>query len=175
MKSDPFERSFALMGRTADYSKQSCSIAAAMQVVGDPWTLLIVRDAFGGTRRFEQWQEHLGVARNVLASRLKRLVADGVMEARLYSHRPPRREYVLTKKGRDLYPVLMTMLTWGERHLTGACEEGPRFKHAACGQPFRARIHCEACGEPTAPHELILVSSPDMKIDEDRPAEKVAA
>lgn len=138
-----------------------------MQVVGDPWTLLIVRDAFGGTRRFEQWQERLGVARNVLASRLKRLVAEEVMEARLYSQRPPRREYVLTKKGRDLYPVLMTMLTWGERYVTESCG-APTFKHKNCGQPFRARIHCEACGEPTAPHDLVVVAAPGLRIDESR-------
>ena len=159
------------MGRTADYSKQSCPIAAAMQVVGDPWTLLIVRDAFGGTRRFEQWQERLGVARNVLASRLKRLVGEGILEARLYCQRPPRREYVLTKKGRDLYPVLMTMLTWGERYAGEACShglgEGGAFKHKNCGQPFRARIHCEACGEPTAPHDLIMTTPPSLKSDDE--------
>ena len=70
------------MGRTADYSRQSCSIAATLEVIGDPWTLLVIRDAFNGVRRFEQWQERLGVARNVLAARLKTLVAHGVMEAR---------------------------------------------------------------------------------------------
>lgn len=129
-----------------------------MQVVGDPWTLLIVRDAFSGVRRFEQWQERLGVARNVLASRLKRLVAEEIMDARLYSQRPPRREYVLTRKGRDLYPVLLTMLTWGERYAASACEGGARFQHKSCGQPFRARIHCEACGEATSPHDLVVVN-----------------
>ena len=90
------------MGRTADYTNERCSIAATLEVVGDPWTLLILRDAFAGVKRFEQWQERLGVARNVLASRLKTLVAHGVMEAQRYSERPPRQEYVLTAKGLDL-------------------------------------------------------------------------
>ena len=83
------------MGRTADYSRQSCSIAATLEVIGDPWTLLVIRDAFHGVSRFEQWQERLGVARNVLAARLKSLVQHGVLEPRLYSERPPRNEYVL--------------------------------------------------------------------------------
>src|SRR5689334_20570476 len=90
---------FAVMGRTADYSKESCSVAAALQVVGDPWTLLILRDAFLGVRRFDDWQARLGVARNVLASRLKSLVEQGVLETRLYSQHPPRKDYVLTRKG----------------------------------------------------------------------------
>ena len=153
------------MGRTADYSKQNCAIAAAMQVVGDPWTLLIIRDAFMGVRRFEQWQERLGVARNVLASRLKTLVSAGIMDARLYCTRPPRREYVLTKKGRDLYPVLMTMLTWGERYVHAEADAPPAFRHVACGQGFRARIHCEACGEPTGPHDLVAVTAPSLRTE----------
>ena len=105
------------MGRTADYSQQRCAIAATLEVVGDPWTLLILRDAFQGVRRFEQWQERLGVARNVLAARLKSLVGYGVMETRRYSERPPRHEYVLTAKGRDLSNVLLTMAEWGDRHV----------------------------------------------------------
>lgn len=153
------------MGRTADYSKQNCAIAGAMQIVGDPWTLLIIRDAFMGVRRFEQWQERLGVARNVLASRLKTLVANGVMDARPYSTRPPRKEYVLTKKGRDLYPVLMTMLTWGERYVHPEAELAPAFRHTACGQGFKARIHCESCGEPTGPHDLVAVHVPTLRTE----------
>ena len=104
------------MGRTADYSRQSCSIAATLEVIGDPWTLLVIRDAFNGVSRFEQWQENLGVARNVLASRLKSLVQHGVLEPRLYSERPPRNEYVLTAKGKDLYGVLVTPVSY--THLT---------------------------------------------------------
>src|ERR1700689_4276181 len=115
------------MGRTADYSQQVCSVAATLEVVGDPWTLLILRDAFAGVRRFEQWQERLGVARNVRAAGLKSLVAYGVMDKRLYSEHPPRHEYVLTAKGRDLYGVLLTMAAWGDRHVYGGAGRAVPF------------------------------------------------
>jgi DNA-binding HxlR family transcriptional regulator len=142
------------MGRTADYSDQVCSVAATLEVVGDPWTLLILRDAFAGTRRFEQWQEQLGVARNVLAARLKSLVAHGVLEKHLYSEHPPRSEYALTAKGRDLYAVLLTMVDWGDRHVYGG-QGGPlTFIHRGCGQRFYPSLHCRACGEPVGPGEL---------------------
>jgi DNA-binding HxlR family transcriptional regulator len=142
------------MGRTADYSQQVCSVAATLEVVGDPWTLLILRDAFAGVRRFEQWQEHLGVARNVLAARLKSLVEHGVLERRLYSERPPRWDYVLTAKGRDLFGVLVTMAQWGDRHVYGASGGPVRYVHHGCGQPFTAVLTCQACGATTAPGEL---------------------
>lgn len=133
------------MGRTADYSRQRCPIAATLEVVGDPWTLLILRDAFAGVNRFEQWQERLGVARNVLAARLKALVAHGVLETRRYSERPPRQEYVLTERGRELRGVLLTMYDWGERHVYGAGKGPNRMVHN--GHPYRPRLVCDTCGE----------------------------
>jgi DNA-binding HxlR family transcriptional regulator len=141
------------MGRTADYSHQTCGIAGTLEVVGDPWTLLILRDAFRGVRRFEQWQERLGVARNVLASRLKSLVAHGVLETRRYSERPPRNEYVLTDKGQALRPVLLTMADWGNRHVYG--DKAPlRFVHDHCGHDFTPKLVCEHCGEGLIPGDL---------------------
>jgi DNA-binding HxlR family transcriptional regulator len=141
------------MGRTANYSRQTCGIAGTLEIVGDPWTILILRDAFLGVRRFEQWQERLGVARNVLAARLKTLVAHGVMEARPYSTRPPRNEYVLTAKGQDLRGVLLTLADWGNRHVYDGA--GPvQFIHDHCGQPFTPRIACQACGEALIPGDL---------------------
>ena len=142
------------MGRTADYSKQSCAVAATLEVVGDPWTLLILRDAFQGVRRFEQWQEKLGVARNVLAARLKALVENGVLTTRLYSERPPRKEYLLTPKGRDLRAVLLTMADWGDTHVYGQ-DAGPSVRiHDSCGKPFKPRLTCECCGEALAPGDI---------------------
>ncbi|MBN8529354.1 MAG: helix-turn-helix transcriptional regulator [Caulobacterales bacterium] len=135
------------MGRTADYSRQSCSIAATLEVIGDPWTLLVIRDAFQGVSRFEQWQERLGVARNVLAARLKTLVAHGVLEQRLYSERPPRNEYVLTAKGKDLSDVLLTMHSWGSQHLYGEEDSGVTFTHKPCGSELSPRLACSCCGE----------------------------
>jgi DNA-binding HxlR family transcriptional regulator len=135
------------MGRTADYTNERCAIAATLEVVGDPWTLLILRDAFQGVKRFEQWQERLGVARNVLAARLKSLVANGVLEPRRYSERPPRQEYVLTPKGRALSPVLLTMAEWGDQHVYGLGKGPVHFVHKTCGCDFHPKLACEACGE----------------------------
>ena len=135
------------MGRTADYSKQSCSIAATLEVIGDPWTLLVIRDAFQGVRRFEQWQERLGVARNVLAARLKTLVQHGVLEPQLYSERPPRNEYVLTAKGKDLSDVLVTLHGWGAKHVYGEETAGVDIVHTSCGHSLEPRIACGCCGE----------------------------
>jgi DNA-binding HxlR family transcriptional regulator len=148
------------MGRTADYSQQICSVAATLEVVGDPWTLLILRDAFAGVRRFEQWQENLGVARNVLAARLKSLVGHGVLIRRPYSEHPPRCEYILTPKGKDLLGVLVTMGAWGDQHLYGArgCPVG--YVHKDCGQRFVPTLVCEACGEPVQAKDLARAGGP---------------
>jgi len=151
------------MGRTADYSAQSCSIAASLEVIGDPWTLLVIRDAFQGVSRFEQWQERLGVARNVLAARLKLLVAHGVLEPRLYSERPPRNEYVLTQKGKDLSDVLLTMHAWGSKHLYGEVDAGVVIKHRSCGHELTPRLACDCCGE------LVKRSDIEMTVTDDRP------
>ncbi len=150
------------MGRTADYSKERCSVAATLEVVGDPWTLLILRDAFRGVRRFDQWQESLGVARNVLAARLKTLVAHGVLEKRRYSEHPPRFEYRLTDKGKDLRPVLITLSDWGDRHVYG--EKGPlHFLHEPCGHKLRPGLICMDCGEPVEPRSLRMIHNPESQ------------
>ena len=140
------------MGRTANYSKEHCSVAATLSVVGDPWTLLILRDAFYGVQRFDDWQTRLGVARNVLAARLKTLVEHGVLETRLYSDHPPRKDYVLTRKGRDLQPVLLMLKAWGDRHVYGA--SAPLEISHSCGAPLNAQLVCEACGEPVSGSDL---------------------
>jgi len=99
-----------------DYDNQNCSIARTLEVVGERWTLLIVRDALAGLHRFEEFQESLGIARNVLTERLNRLVEDGVLERVRYCERPERYEYVLTDKGRDLNVALMSLMQWGDRY-----------------------------------------------------------
>src|SRR4051812_25620460 len=98
------------------YDDQTCSVARALEVVGERWTLLILRDAFLGVRRFDDFQADLGIARNVLTDRLGRLVNAGVLEKRAYSERPPRFEYRLTDKGRDLWPVVHALARWGDKH-----------------------------------------------------------
>ncbi len=127
-------------------------MAAALQVVGDPWTLLILRDAFFGVRRFDEWQSRLGVARNVLAARLKGLVEQGILETRLYSEHPPRKDYVLTRKGRDLLPVLLTLKAWGDEYVYGG--DTPLELTHACGAPLEPKLVCAACGEAIENREL---------------------
>jgi DNA-binding HxlR family transcriptional regulator len=101
-----------------DYEGQNCSIARALEVVGERWTLLIIRDVFLGWRRFDQLQESLGIARNVLTDRLNRLVDEGVLERVLYSERPERYEYRLTSMGRDLNIALAAFRQWGDQYLS---------------------------------------------------------
>jgi DNA-binding HxlR family transcriptional regulator len=129
------------------YDNQVCSVARALEAIGDRWTMLVIRDAFTGARRFEDYQQRLGIARNVLTDRLSRLVEDGILEKRLYQERPPRFEYRLTKKGLDLFPVLMSLLKWGDRH--APAENGPPMVvlHRGCGGEVDARLRCATCGE----------------------------
>ncbi len=136
------------MGRSANYSRESCAVAACLDVIGEPWTLLIIRDAFGGVTRFEQWQERLGLARNVLASRLKSLTAEGVFEARQYCARPPRYEYVLTEKGEALRPLILHMMDWGTRHVYGEVNPGGEYVHTHCGHTLTPATYCEHCNTP---------------------------
>ncbi|PKN79405.1 MAG: transcriptional regulator, partial [Chloroflexi bacterium HGW-Chloroflexi-9] len=97
-----------------------CSVARSLDVVGERWTLLVLRDAFQGKRRFEEFSRSLPVARNVLTDRLRTLVEHGVLERRQYEEHPPRFEYRLTPKGMDLYPVIVALIQWGDRYLAGA-------------------------------------------------------
>ena len=101
-----------------DYDGQNCSIARALEIVGERWTLLIVRDAFLGRRRFDEFQESLGISRNVLAERLGRLVDEGILDRVLYQERPERYEYRLTQKGRDLHLSLTALRQWGDQYLS---------------------------------------------------------
>lgn len=149
------------MGRTADYSNERCSVAATLEIVGDPWTLLIVREAFFGTSRFEQWQGTLGVARNVLAARLKTLTAHGVMAREVYSTRPVRHQYVLTAKGRDLLPVLTSMLAFGDKHVYGEGREPQAYTHEQCGRRFQAKMVCSCCNETVRMRDLKCEQNPD--------------
>jgi DNA-binding HxlR family transcriptional regulator len=127
------------------YDNQICSIAAALEVVGERWSLLIVRDIFLGLRRFDEIQADLGIARNVLHVRLTRLVEQGVLEKRPYQERPPRWEYRLTPKGLDLWPTVVSLMYWGDRH---AAPGGPPvlLEHRGCGGEVDSHRICETCG-----------------------------
>jgi len=115
----------------SDYDGQECSIARALEIVGERWTLLIVRDVFLGLRRFDQLHESLGIARNVLTDRLARLVEEGIFDRVRYSERPERFEYRLTKKGRDLNVALTALRQWGDEYLTKKPPVGLRTRAGA--------------------------------------------
>ncbi len=126
------------------YSDQDCSVARALEIVGERWTILILRDAFLGVRRFDEFQRSLGVARNVLHTRLRRLVDEGLLERTPYQERPLRHEYRLTRRGEDLWPVLLALMEWGDRHLSERAR-APRALHRGCGGSLAQRCSCEAC------------------------------
>lgn len=129
-----------------DYD-QACSIARTLEVLGERWTLLVIRDVFDGRRRFDQIQDNLGVARNVLSNRLARLVEEDILEKRPYQERPPRYEYFLTEKGLDLWPVMISMMHWGDRYLSEPAGPPMLIRHKECGGLVDDRGCCAKCGE----------------------------
>jgi DNA-binding HxlR family transcriptional regulator len=127
--------------------EQPCSIARTVAVLGERWTFVILREAFQGQRRFEDMQRGLGIARNILADRLNQLVEEGILDRRPYRERPPRYEYRLTDKGRDLYPVLVALMRWGDRHRCGDAGPPTVLVHEACGHETQPHFVCSHCGE----------------------------
>ena len=132
------------------YEGQACSIARSLELIGERWTLLIVRDVFRGQRRFDDIQRDLGIARNVLANRLERLVEEDILEKRQYAERPPRYEYFLTEKGIDLWPVLVSLVKWGDKYEAfGEFDGLPPVivRHRDCEGEVDEHFICEKCGE----------------------------
>ena len=141
------------------FADMHCSVAQCLEVVGEWWTMLIVRDAFMGITRFDQFQERLGISRNILNSRLTWLVDQGVLDKVLYSEHPPRYQYRLTAKGRDLWPVINTMRQWGDKH--AAPQGAPmRLIHKSCGQVTEAVLTCSQCGEVLRPRDVRAAPGP---------------
>ena len=147
-----------MLGTT--YETQVCSIARSLEVIGERWTLLIVRNLFLGLRRFDELQENLGIARNVLAARLDKLVETGVVETRPYSERPLRHEYVLTEKGRDLFPVLVSLMQWGDRHAPAPGGPPMLMLHRGCGGDLDSHRSCTRCGKRLELHHVQAVAGP---------------
>jgi DNA-binding HxlR family transcriptional regulator len=141
------------------FSGMHCSIAQCLEVVGEWWSLLIVRDVLLGVTRFDDFQQRLGISRNVLNQRLAHLVEAGVLVKVPYSDHPPRHDYRLTDKGRDLWPVLTTMRQWGDKH---AAPDGPPLElvHQECGQISEARLTCTSCGEPIGARDVLARPGP---------------
>jgi DNA-binding HxlR family transcriptional regulator len=146
-----------------DLAAMECSIARTLDAIGDRWSLLIIRDAFYGVRRFDDFQRDLGVARNVLSDRLTKLVAKGVLERRRYEDRPPRFEYRLTDRGRDLIGVVLVMMRWGDKW-TGTGEAPVTITHTTCGHEATPVVACAACGEELRLGELLADPIPVARV-----------
>jgi DNA-binding HxlR family transcriptional regulator len=149
-----------MLGRT--YDSQLCSIARTLEVVGERWTLLIIRDAQLGLRRFEEFQDSLGIARNVLTNRLSKLVDDGLLERVCYQERPARYEYRPTSKAKDLLTAVLSLMHWGDEYV-GDPAGPPRItSHVGCGGNVREQLVCTHCGQVVGADAVHLLPGPAL-------------
>ena len=156
--------------RWSEIDQQVCSVARALAVIGDRWSLLIIRDIFLGTRRFEDFCQQLGISRPALASRLRKLEDQGVIAKQRYQARPQRFEYHLTEKGIDLYPILMTLANWGNRWQDDGDGAPVEYMHRDCGHKTSPVLCCDECNKPLQPRSVIPILGPGIikKIDESK-------
>jgi DNA-binding HxlR family transcriptional regulator len=146
------------MQRT-EFGGMACSIARTLDVIGEPWSPLILRDVWAGIRRFDQIQADLGISRKVLTERLHHVVERGVLDRRPYDRRP-RYEYVLTEKGADLVQTLMVMAAWGDKWLADDAGPPVLYRHHACGEISRAGLRCTHCGAAMHADDVDLLPGP---------------
>jgi DNA-binding HxlR family transcriptional regulator len=146
-----------------ELDRTPCSIARSLAVIGDRWTILILRNAFLRTRRFDDFQAQLGITRHLLANRLAKLVKLGVLKKVQYQDNPPRYEYRLTQMGRDWYSVQMSLVAWGDKWLAGGKGAPLEFVHQRCGKKLNATVVCSECGEPLEAHEVTAHTGPGLK------------
>ncbi|RKS07299.1 HxlR family transcriptional regulator [Nocardiopsis sp. Huas11] len=142
------------------FGDMACSIARTMDVIGEPWSPLVLRNVYVGINRFEPLQQSLGISRKVLTERLKWLVENGVLDRVEYSDRPPRHEYVLTDKGWELCDLLMAMVRWGDRWTAGEAGPPVLYRHHACGEIGHVEPHCSVCGEPMHATDIDVLPGP---------------
>ncbi len=139
------------------YAMQDCSLARTLELVGERWTMLVIRDAFYGVRRYSDFLAHLDLPRAVLSTRLRALTESGLLDKRRYEVSPPRDEYVLTDKGRQLWPALFALLAWGQEHASGDLPVRRFYVHAGCGARLGTGGGCEACGLASVPPEDVEI------------------
>jgi len=159
------------MQRTS-FAGMACSIARSLDVVGEPWTPLIIRDLWLGRNRFDEIQANLDISRKVLTQRLNALVDAGVIVRKLYQKHPERYQYVLTKKGTELMDVLLALMSWGDRWVS---EEGApmELRHEACGRKALAKVTCSSCGEPISAGHVRILPGPGARQGWGTPWEKL--
>jgi len=149
--------------RQTSFAQMACSMARSLELIGDWWTPLILRDLQLGVDRFDAISDDLGISRNLLAARLSHLVEHGIVARSRYQEHPPRDRYVLTKAGRELMPVLLALTGWGDRWATP--EGGPPmlFRHRRCGNHFTPVVSCSACGQPLRAGEVEALPGPGAR------------
>jgi DNA-binding HxlR family transcriptional regulator len=146
--------------RDTIFGSMQCSLARALDVVGDGWALLILRDLYAGVRRFDQLADDLGVSRNLLTARLRQLVDDGVVVRNAYSSKPPRYEYELSEAGRDLVPAILTLTAWGDKWLAPSEGSPILFRHDPCGHIIKPEIVCPCCRAKLKAGDVTLLPGP---------------
>jgi DNA-binding HxlR family transcriptional regulator len=146
--------------RWRELDAEPCSVARTISVIGDRWTLMVLRDCFLRVRRFEDFQARLGITRHVLADRLRKLTRLGVLRRVPYQARPRRDEYRLTEKGLDLHPVLVALVHWGDVHMAGRAGRPVLLEHCDCGQLFDPVFACSQCGKPIDPRHVRVHPGP---------------
>lgn len=144
-------------------SSQPCSVSRTLSVIGDRWTLLILRDCFLKVRRFDDFQARLGIGRRILADRLRLLVDSFVLTRVAYQQNPVRYEYRLTQKGLDLYPVIMAIVHWGDAHMSGRAGRPLLHVHRPCGHAFDPVTTCSACAEALDPRQVDVLPGPGAR------------
>ena len=147
-----------------------CSLARTLGVIGDRWTLLVLREAFLGTRRYDDFQRNLAAAPHIVAARLKTLVEHKVLEKRRYQDHPPRYEYRLTERGHELYPAVISLITWGEKWLKSARGPATIRTHKNCNHPLHVVTACAACGEAVTARDVKAVMTPRFAAERTRRA-----
>ena len=148
--------------RWSDIDVEVCSVARTLSIIGDRWTLLIIRDCFMGIRRFDEFQKNIGLSRHRLADRLTKLVEHDVLKKVRYQEKPERFEYKLTAKGIDLYPVLMSLIGWGNKWAVDEDGLPLEYVHNDCGQAFQPVLSCSECGEPVDPRQVTPKPGPGI-------------
>jgi DNA-binding HxlR family transcriptional regulator len=149
--------------RWNEINTMTCSVARTLSVVGDRWTMLIIRDAFLGIRRFDCLREDLGMTPHRLSDRLRKLVRDGILDRIEYQKRPRRFEYRLTEKGIELYPLIVAMIAWGDRWMAGAAGAPVELVHRRCGHAINPRLICPSCSETIVPREMSARPGPALR------------
>jgi DNA-binding HxlR family transcriptional regulator len=148
--------------RWLDFDTEKCSVQRTLAVIGEKWTMLVIRDAANGVHRFDDFRRHVGLSEAVLADRLRTLVAEGLFETREYQEPGQRRrhEYRLSAKGWDLFPVLIALMQFGDKYLADEGDDGWQVRHKECGHPVRAEVRCVHDHELLTPRDTEVVARP---------------